>query len=105
MHFEQFLPLGDVFVARHFCKDAPGFDTTLVTDSRHEHFTHLHRFEETVDGYHVFRALWHGMHIVYAIDRKHNIIFLAGFRNFGEYGKFLNDKKAILRRAQNILPL
>lgn len=35
------------------------------------------------------------MHSVYVVDKKLRVIFLRAFRNFGEYGRFLADKKAL----------
>ncbi|MFH2028754.1 MAG: hypothetical protein ABIJ08_06455, partial [Nanoarchaeota archaeon] len=85
-----------VIVTKHFSKDFPDFETGLVLDSKHEHFTHLHKFEETIGGNHIFRALKDKNHIVYAIDKNHRLVFLRSFHNFKEYKKFLNEKKAIL---------
>lgn len=84
-----------VLVTRHFLRDIPGFDVTLILDSRHEHFLHLHKFEETIDGNHIFRALKDKTHIVYAIDKANRLIFLRAFHNFKEYERFLDDKKTI----------
>jgi hypothetical protein len=60
-------------------------------------FTELHKFEENIDGNLVFRAKKEGIHIVYCVDKRKRIIFLRAFRNYGEYGKFLEDKKEIKR--------
>ena len=96
-YFEQLKPLiKEVIVSKHFSKDFPSFDTNLVLDSEHEHFTRLHKFEETIEGNHVFRALKNEIHIVYAIDKEHRLIFLRAFKNFKDYGKFLGDKSNIL---------
>jgi hypothetical protein len=84
-----------VIVSRHFLRDIPGFDVTLILDSRHEHFLHLHKFEETIGGNHIFRALKDKTHIVYAIDKCGRLIFLRAFHNFKEYERFLGDKKTI----------
>jgi hypothetical protein len=84
-----------VRVSHHFLRDLPGFDVSLILDGRCEHFHHLHKFEETIDGSHVFRALLDKTHIVYAIDKSRRIVFLRAFRNFKEYEKFLDDKKTI----------
>ncbi len=95
-HFEQFRPgIKEVIVTKHFNRDIPGFDTALVLDSKHEHFTELHKYEENISGSHLFRALHNHIHIVYAIDKQHNLIFLRAFKNFKEYEKFLEEKKKI----------
>ena len=95
-YFEELRPLiKEVIVSHHFKKDAPDFDINLVSDCQHEYFTRLHKFEETVDGNHIFRAVKDKMHVVYAIDKEHRLIFLRAFKNFGEYKRFLMDKKRI----------
>lgn len=96
-HFSQLRPhIKEVAVTKHFLRDAPDFDVKQVVDCRHQYFTHLHKFEETVGGHHIFRAMQDGTHIVYAVDRGHRLIFLRAFRNFKQYEKFLEDKKKIL---------
>ena len=96
-HFEQFKPsIKEIILTHHFKKDLPDFDTSLITDSKHEHFTRLHKYEENIEGNHIFRALKDKVHIVYAIDKSHRLIFLRAFHNFKEYGKFLENKKQIL---------
>jgi len=102
-HFHQFKPnITEVILTKHFHRDAPGFDTKVVTDCEHDNCTHLHKYEENVHGNHVFRALWNRQHIVYAIDSEHRLIFLRAFHNFKEYKKFLEDKKDIVKIIQNI---
>jgi len=96
-HFLQLRPsITQVVVSKHFKKDMPGFDPTLILDTRHEYFTHLHKFEENIAGNHIFRALKDGMHIVYAVDIKHRLILLRAFKNLKEYGNFLDNKKRVL---------
>ncbi len=58
-------------------------------------YSELHQFEGTADGVLVFRAKKAGVHSVYVVDKKLRVIFLRAFRNFGEYGRFLADKKAL----------
>lgn len=95
-YFKELRPLiKEVIVSHHFKKDAPLFDTTLITDCKHEYFVRLHKFEETIDGNHVFRAVKGKVHIVYVIDKDHRLIFLRAFKNFTDYKKFLKDKKRI----------
>ena len=102
-HFEQFKPsIKEVIITKHFKRDFPDFDTDLILDSKHEHFTRLHKYEENIEGNHIFRALKDKIHIVYAIDKSHNLIFLRVFHNFKEYMKFLDNKKIILKMIKSI---
>ncbi|MBN2014735.1 MAG: hypothetical protein JW778_06105 [Candidatus Altiarchaeota archaeon] len=95
--FEELRPhITEVIVTRHFHRDLPEFDTSLVVDGQHVHFRHLHKLEEHFDGVFVFRALKDKTHIVYAVDGKRRLIFLRAFHNFHEYGNFLADRKGIL---------
>jgi len=94
-HFEQF-EIRKVLISHHFHRDLPGFDTSIVIDSKHEQCTHLHKFEENIEGNHIFRALVNHMHIVYAVTPEHDLVLLRAFKNFKEYMKFLDDKKAIM---------
>jgi len=95
-HFQQLRPkIREVLTSKHFQRDAPDFDPNIILDCSHEHFTHLHKFEETIHGNHIFRALWKGSHIVYAVDRDNRLVFLRAFKNMKEYGRFLEDKKKI----------
>ena len=97
-HFEQLRPdIKEVIISKHFLKDAPDFDTKLIVDCQHEHFTRLHKFEETIEGNHIFRAIRRKIHYVYAIDKNKRLIFLRAFENFKYYKKFLNKKKMILK--------
>lgn len=101
-HFFQLRPkIKKVLTSNHFKKDAPDFDTSLILDCQHEHFTKLHKLEETIDGNHIFRAIKGKTHYVYAIDKKNRLIFLRAFKNFQDYKKFLNEKKIILKIIQN----
>jgi len=96
-HFEQLRDLiKDIIITKHFSRDLPNFDINLIVDSKHEHFTHLHKYEENIEGNHIFRALKDKIHIVYAVDKQHRLIFLRAFHNFKEYIKFLDNKKQIL---------
>ena len=102
-HFDKFVgKIKKVVVTKRFKKDAPEFDTSLIVDSEHEHFTRLHKFEKIVKGNHVFRAVKDEKHYLYAIDPNHRLIFLRAFKNFKQYGKFLGDDKAILKEIGNL---
>jgi len=95
-HFQLLRPqITEVIISSHFKKDLPNFNTDLVLDCQHEHFTRLHKFEEKIENNHIFRALYNKTHIVYAIQ-ENKIIFLRAFDNFKEYEKFLSDKKRII---------
>ncbi|MFH1835186.1 MAG: hypothetical protein ABH851_03240 [Methanobacteriota archaeon] len=95
-HFNQLRPLIKEAVAtKHFKRDLPGFNVNLILDCQHEHFTHLHKFEFTTNGNHIFRALYKGKHIVYAVDQKNRLILLRAFKNTKEYEKYLENKKKI----------
>ena len=101
-HFDQLRPhIKEVAVSKHFLKDAPDFDINLIVDCRHEHFTHLHKFEETIEGNHIFRAVKDKTHYVYAVDKNKRLIFLRAFSNFKDYKKFLNQKKSVLKIIQS----
>jgi hypothetical protein len=96
-HYQQLRPLvKEIVVTKQFHRDVPDFDINAVVDCKHAYFTHLHKFEETIDGNHVFRALKDKVHVVYCIDRQNRLLFLRAFHNFSLYRKFLNDKKEIL---------
>jgi hypothetical protein len=97
-HFHQLEPhITEVLVTHHFKRDAPDFDVSQIIDDRHDQFTHLHKFEEAIEGNHIFRALQEHVHYVYVIDKGHRLLFLRAFHNYTEYKKFLDDKKEILR--------
>jgi hypothetical protein len=96
-HFHQLEPhITEVIVTHHFSRDAPEFDVRWITDDRHDQFTRLHKFEENIEGHHIFRALKDHVHYVYAIDARYRLIFLRAFHNFTEYRKFIDDKRAIV---------
>ena len=90
----------EIIISKHFKKDAPGFDVNPIIDCQHEYFVRLHKFEETIDGNHIFRALKRKTHIVYAIDKNYRLIFLRTFDNFKAYKKFLEDKKKIVNMIE-----
>lgn len=101
-HFEQLKPLiKEVIVSHHFKRDLSDFDTNLITDCKHDQFTRLHKFEKTIHGHHLFRALKDKTHIAYVIDKDHRLIFLRAFKNYKEYGKFLSNDKNIMHVIEN----
>jgi len=101
MYFNELIRNVDSIIqTKHFKRDAHEFDTGLITHA--EEATHLHKFEETIEHWHIFRALIHKTHYVYAIN-DNNLIFLRAFHNFNEYKKFLEDKKSILHMISHEL--
>lgn len=106
-HFMAIRPsIKSVVVSRHFVRDLKNkenMDSIIrdILDCSNLEFTELHKFEENIDGNLVFRAKKEGQHIVYGVDTKKRIVFLRAFRNFGEYKKFLDDKKEIVRMLKH----
>jgi mRNA-degrading endonuclease RelE of RelBE toxin-antitoxin system len=87
-------------VSRHFIKDLKDEEEMNsivkdILDCSNVAFFELHKFEENINGNLIFRAKKAGIHIVYAIDKQMRIVFLRAFKNYSEYGKFLEDKKEI----------
>ena len=68
-----------------------------ILDCSNINYSELHKFEENIDGYLIFRAKKEGTHIVYCVDKEMQLIFLRAFKNYKEYEKFLEDKKEIKR--------
>lgn len=101
-HFSRLRPqITEVLITKHFKREAPDFDVKQVLGCRHQHFTHLHKYEESVGKAHIFRAVQNGRHIVYAIDEKKRLIFLRAFKNFKQYEKYLKSKEKILAQISN----
>ncbi len=63
----------------------------------------LHKFEGSIKGVHIFRALVDGLHLVYAIDGDHRLIFLRAFSNFSAYMRYLGKKKKILADVKSTI--
>jgi hypothetical protein len=91
----------EVIVSKHFIKDYPNFNIKPIIDCDHRYSKKLHKFEFKTEGSHVFRALIGKTHILYVVDRDFRLIFLRGFDNFLEYGKFLGNKKKLATIIQN----
>jgi mRNA-degrading endonuclease RelE of RelBE toxin-antitoxin system len=108
-HFMAVRPLiKAAFVSRHFIKDLKDEEEMKsivndVLDCSNMDFFELHKFEENINGNLIFRAKKAGMHIVYAIDKQMRIVFLRAFKNYGEYEKFLEDKKEIKKMISHEL--
>jgi mRNA-degrading endonuclease RelE of RelBE toxin-antitoxin system len=100
-HFMAVRPyIKSVVVTKHFFKDLKDPEEARsivrgVLDCSNIDFSELHKFEEHVSGTMIFRAKKEGLRIVYCVDKNMRIIFLRVFRNFREYGKFLENKKEI----------
>jgi mRNA-degrading endonuclease RelE of RelBE toxin-antitoxin system len=100
-HFMEVRPhITSVVVTKRFFKDLKDDEKAKaivreVLDCSNADFSELHKFEEHMNGYMIFRAKKDGMHIVYCVDKSMRIIFMRVFRNFKEYEKFLEDKKEI----------
>jgi hypothetical protein len=103
-HFHQLKQnVKEIIVTKHFHRDThDGFDINQIIDGKHSEYTHLHKWEENIDGHNIFRALQDKTHYVYSIDKNHKLIFLRAFHNFKEYKKFLEDKKQILHMIENV---
>ncbi len=110
-HFAAVRPfLKGVSISRHFLKDMKSEREARsvvndVLDCSNVNFLELHKFEENVDGNLIFRAKKEGMHVVYCINKNMEIGFLRAFRNYKEYGKFLEDKGEIKRMISNLKEL
>jgi hypothetical protein len=99
--FMQFRPnVRTAILTKHFLHDMgeekAKFMVQNILDCNHEAFAELHKFEENVNGYHVFRAKHDKSHVVYSISGN-MIIFLRAFDNFTEYRHFLSNKGEIER--------
>ena len=98
-HFVAIRPsIKTLVISRHFIrdlKDKEEVDSIVsgVLDCSNADFNELHKFEENIDGNLIFRAKKGSIHIVYCVDKKMRIIFLRAFKNYSDYGKFLEDKK------------
>jgi len=89
-------------VTKRFMKDLKNEEETKtivneVLNCSNIDYHELHKFEENIDGYLIFRAKKKGTHIVYYLDKEMRLVFLRAFKNYKEYGKFLEDKKEIIK--------
>ena len=107
-HFMAIRPLlKTLVISRHFIKDLKdGVEADSIVsgvlDCSSVDFNELHKFEENINGNLIFRAKKDGIHIVYCVDKKMRIIFLRAFKNYSEYGKFLEDKKEIKKMIARV---
>jgi len=86
-------------ISKHFEKELGNYQEIIgkILSCDAACFTELHKFEEKISDISVFRAKIDRVHIVYAIDKTGNAYFLRAFRNFSMYGRFLGDKKGIVK--------
>ena len=92
----------DAIVTKRFMKDLKNEEEAKtivneVLDCSNIDYYELHKFEENIDGCLIFRAKKKGTHIVYCLDKKMQLVFLRALKNYKEYGKFLEDKKEIIK--------
>lgn len=102
-HFMNIRPLiKSTMVTKRFMKDLKNEEEAKtmvneVLDCSNTDYYELHKFEENIDGYLIFRAKKKGTHIVYCLDKEMQLVFLRAFKNYKEYGKFLEDKREIIK--------
>jgi mRNA-degrading endonuclease RelE of RelBE toxin-antitoxin system len=100
-HFMSLRPLlKDIIISKHFkrdLKDEEEINSLIknILECSHLEFNELHKFEENIYGNMIFRAKKQSLHVVYAVDKNRKLVFLRAFKNYGEYSKFLEDKKEI----------
>jgi hypothetical protein len=105
--FEQLKPrIKGYAITAHFKRDMGSIDRAAaiaidILESQHDGCEELHKYEEHLEGNHIFRAKIKGVHIVYAITAEPSLVFLRGFKNFKEYKHFLEDRQAILSSIAN----
>jgi hypothetical protein len=108
-HFMNVRPLiKAAIVSKRFIKDLKNEEETKsivneILDCSNVDYYELHKFEENVDGYLIFRAKKEGTHIVYCVNKEMQLIFLRAFSNYKEYGKFLEDKKKLKKLISHII--
>ncbi len=107
-HFKMVRPsLKTLVISSHFVRDLKDKEernsiVSGVLNCSNVDFNELHKFEEHIDGDLIFRAKKGGIHIVYCVDKKMRIVFLRAFRNYTEYGNFLNDRKEIKKMIASV---
>jgi hypothetical protein len=102
-HFMNIRPLiKAAVVTKRFMKDLKNEEEAKtivneVLECSNIDYYELHKFEENINGYLIFRAKKKGTHIVYCLDKEMQLVFLRAFKNYKEYVKFLEDKKEIIK--------
>jgi hypothetical protein len=89
-------------VTKRFMKDLKNVEEAKtivneVLDCSNIDYYELHKFENNIEGYLIFRAKKKGTHIVYGLDKEKQLVFLRAFKNYKKYIKFLEDKKEIIK--------
>ena len=92
--------LTGIVVTRQFSKDFRSpqeaeANVAAIMECSNVDFYEMHKLEANIDGNLIFRAKREGVHMVYAVDKQLRVVFLRAFRNYSEYGKFLEDKQEI----------
>lgn len=106
-HFSTVRPfIKEAALSKRFLKDLkdPAEAQSIanaVLDCSSVDFFELHKFEETVNGNMIFCAKKEGVHLVYSVDPKMRLVFLRAFQNYSEYGKFLADRREVLKALAN----
>ena len=104
-HFKNLRPsLSDYKISKHLTRDIENYQEFIdkILSCEATCSSELHKFEEKIDHFSIFRAKIDGVHLVYAIDDSKKILFLRAFKNFTHYGKFLEDKKAIKKLVESL---
>lgn len=92
----------EIRISKRFIRDYPNLNIQPVIECDYRHSKKLHKFEFSIDGHHVFRALIGKTHLIYAIDKDLRLIFLRAFDNMAVYNKFLKEKKKLATMIENI---
>lgn len=105
LHF--FKDIQGIKYSHHFMRDVKHEESLRdidkkILDPEESAFTELHKFEENIEGSHIFRAKKEQFHIVYAVTDEKELVFLRAIKNFTEYEKFLADKKGIKELINSI---
>ena len=107
-HFMRVKPLlKEIIISKHFIRDLKNEEKIRsiiknILDCSHLEFHELHKFEENINGNLVFRARKGNLHIVYCVDKNMSIIFLRAFKNFKEYGRFLDKRHEMMKMLTSL---
>ena len=95
-HFMRLRPeIKDFKITPHFERDIKNNNerqeiiNKIISCSNIEH-EEMHKFEKSIKGNRIFRAKINGVHILYSINQEKELVFLRAFKNFQQYGAFLN---------------
>lgn len=104
-HFANLEPsLSGYKVSKHLIRELDNYQEVIekILAGKTAYFTELHKFEEKIGDLSIFRAKINKIHIVYAVNKEKNVLFLRAFKNFNLYEKFLESKKDIKKIADSI---